>query len=251
MPTCTCPCTCPASLDQQGLPNHAVPYPGAGHEWDSVPMGVDGTGGEVFWDVAAVPHLLVAGPPGAGKSLLMRLAALHVLAHSQRWDLAGIDRKGGIELSWLRRYEDVTVDTTGKEIRLCLEALNDMLDGRYARQEAGEEIDKGCLLIVDEADGLSEVDLHLLTRLATLGRAVRMHVLVGAQRPERLPQALLANLTGRIAHKRVGTDTANLLFRHTRATALAEIPGRGYHMLGRDEGPFQAYYAPVDWEQGA
>jgi S-DNA-T family DNA segregation ATPase FtsK/SpoIIIE len=185
-----------------------------------IALGRDVAGKPIFADVARLPHLLVAGATGAGKSVALNalLAALLRLRTPEQLRLVVLDPKR-VEFGWLERVAHllapVVVDP--REAVQTLGKLETEMSRRYnlladaGVRDLARYNDKATspvpylVLVVDELADLmmlaaSEVE-HSLCRLAQLGRAAGIHVVVATQRPsvDVVTGLIKANLPARLA----------------------------------------------------
>jgi S-DNA-T family DNA segregation ATPase FtsK/SpoIIIE len=164
-----------------------------------------GAGGEaVSGDLAKMPHLLIAGATGSGKTVCLNTTICCLLMYNSPFDakFIMIDPKR-VELTPFNSLPHlaapVIVDTQ-KAIG-TLRWLNQEMDKRYQKlagggarnidgynkNKVGAEKLPQLVLVIDElADlmmaGFDEVE-HILCRLAQLARAVGIHLVVATQRP--------------------------------------------------------------------
>jgi S-DNA-T family DNA segregation ATPase FtsK/SpoIIIE len=164
-----------------------------------------GAGGEgVVDDLAKMPHILIAGATGSGKTVCLNAIICCILMGNTPYDtkLIMIDPKR-VELTPFNSLPHlaapVIVDTD-KALN-TMRWLNMEMDNRYKKLAAtgtrnidgynkgktGPEKMPYLVLIIDElADlmmaGFDEVE-HILCRLAQLARAVGIHLVVATQRP--------------------------------------------------------------------
>ncbi len=164
-----------------------------------------GAGGEaVAADLARMPHLLIAGATGSGKTVCLNAVICCLLLHSapSKLKFIMVDPKR-VELAPFNSLPHlatpVIVDT--QKALGALRWLNQEMDKRYRhlaaagarnidaynRGRQGEERMTNLVLIIDElADlmmtGFDEVE-HILCRLAQLARATGIHLVVATQRP--------------------------------------------------------------------
>ncbi len=184
-------------------------------------LGKDITGRPVFGDLGKMPHLLVAGATGSGKSVCLNtiIASLLVSATPDQVQLLMIDPKR-VELTVYNGIphliKDVIVDA-----RLAAGALFEMtkeMDARYERfAKAGvrkiEEYNAKfsdaklpyVVIVIDELADLmlvapSKVETTIM-RLAQLARATGIHLIVATQRPsvDVITGLIKANVPSRIA----------------------------------------------------
>jgi len=164
-----------------------------------------GAGGEaISADLSRMPHLLIAGATGSGKTVCLNSIICCLLLHNTPNDvkLIMVDPKR-VELTPFNSIPHlatpVIVDTN--KALSTLRWLNQEMDKRYQklatagarniegynRNKSGEERLPYLILVIDElADlmmtGFDEVE-HILCRLAQLARATGIHLIVATQRP--------------------------------------------------------------------
>ncbi len=164
-----------------------------------------GAGGEaISADLSRMPHLLIAGATGSGKTVCLNTIIAGLLLHNTPFDVRFImvDPKR-VELTPYNSIPHlatpVIVDT--KKALSALRWLSQEMDQRYQKlatagarniegynkNKQGTEKLPYMVLIIDElADlmmtGFDEVE-HTLCRLAQLARATGIHLVVATQRP--------------------------------------------------------------------
>jgi S-DNA-T family DNA segregation ATPase FtsK/SpoIIIE len=164
-----------------------------------------GAGGEaISGDLAKMPHLLIAGATGSGKTVCLNAIICCLLMYNTPFDtrFIMIDPKR-VELTSFNSLPHlaapVIVDT--QKALSTMRWLNQEMDNRYQklategarnidgynRNKEGKDKLSNLVLIIDElADlmmaGFDEVE-HILCRLAQLARAVGIHLVVATQRP--------------------------------------------------------------------
>lgn len=184
-------------------------------------LGKDITGRPVFGDLCKMPHLLVAGATGAGKSVCLNtiVASLLVSATPDQVQLLMIDPKR-VELTVYNGIPHLIKDVIA-DPRLAAGALFEMtkeMDVRYERfAKAGvrkieeynakfpEEHLPYVVIVIDELADLmlvapSKVEATIM-RLAQLARATGIHLVVATQRPsvDVITGLIKANVPSRIA----------------------------------------------------
>jgi len=164
-----------------------------------------GAGGEsTSGDLAKMPHLLIAGATGSGKTVCLNAVICCLLMYNTPFDtkLIMIDPKR-VELAQFNALPHlaapVIVDT--QKALNTMRWLNQEMDKRYQKladagarnidgynktRQGGEKLPNLILIIDELADlmmaGFDEVE-HILCRLAQLARAVGIHLVVATQRP--------------------------------------------------------------------
>ena len=184
-------------------------------------LGKDITGRPVFGDLGKMPHLLVAGATGAGKSVCLNtiIASLLVSATPDQVQLLMIDPKR-VELAIYNGIPHLIKEVI-TDPRLAAGALYEMtkeMDGRYERfAKAGvrkiEEYNAKfpdeklpyVVIVIDELADLmlvapAKVETTIM-RLAQLARATGIHLIVATQRPsvDVITGLIKANIPSRIA----------------------------------------------------
>jgi S-DNA-T family DNA segregation ATPase FtsK/SpoIIIE len=184
-------------------------------------LGKDITGRPVFGDLCKMPHLLVAGATGAGKSVCLNtiVASLLVSATPDQVQLLMIDPKR-VELPVYNGIPHLIKEVI-TDPRLAAGALFEMtkeMDARYERfAKAGvrkieeynakhpEERLPYVVIVIDELADLmlvapAKVETTIM-RLAQLARATGIHLIVATQRPsvDVITGLIKANVPSRIA----------------------------------------------------
>jgi S-DNA-T family DNA segregation ATPase FtsK/SpoIIIE len=184
-------------------------------------LGKDITGRPVFGDLGKMPHLLVAGATGSGKSVCLNgiIASLLVSATPDQVQMLFIDPKR-VELTVYNGIPHLIKEVI-TDARLAAGALFEMtreMDSRYERfAKAGvrkiEEYnakfpDEKLPFIVIIIDELADLMLiapakveTTICRLAQLARATGIHLVVATQRPsvDVITGLVKANIPSRIA----------------------------------------------------
>ena len=238
-----------------------------------VPLGRDGGGAPIIIDLAAQPHILVAGATGSGKSMLLH-AWLTTLLRRQTPDAARValidlkqvelaPRYGGAPHLW-----DAPA-TTGAAATALLRRLVAEMEARYALLQQRGLRDLGAwrradsasappllVLVVDEVADLPATDesgaaaaaLRALTRKA---RAAGIHLALATQRPsvDVLAGEIKANIPARVALALpTATDSQVALGQAGAETLL----GAGDLLYRSPDGALVRAQAPlVAWEDGA
>jgi S-DNA-T family DNA segregation ATPase FtsK/SpoIIIE len=187
----------------------------------SIALGKDITGKPVFGDLAKMPHLLVAGATGAGKSVCLNciIASLLVNATPDQLELLMIDPKR-VELTVYNGIPHLKHDviTDPSMAAGALANITREMDERYERfaREGVRKIEEFnarypdetmpyIVVVIDELADLmlvapAKVEM-LVMRLAQLARATGIHLVVATQRPsvDVITGLIKANIPSRIA----------------------------------------------------
>lgn len=238
--------------------------------------------GPVIWDATVMPHGLVAGATGGGKTVLLR-CIIHQ-AIQKRFNVTVMDFKGGGDYASVEReaakYRDME-DGYGHiflsdpvEADKLLIALNVEVRGRIEefKRQGVSNIDEynalggiqfvPWLLVIDEAAEILDVkstdkaekELYArinqsLRTLARTSRAAGVHILMGFIRPDAnvLDGQIKNNLLWRVCGYFADPAASRIALDNDKATGLPpEIKGR--FIIGEDE--TQAYYLPSTVEHG-
>ena len=233
--------------------------------------------GKAVWDVGKLPHGLIAGASGGGKTTILRCIVHQAIV--KKWNVSIFDFKGGGDFSDVERestkYHDLEDDygpfivSDPEDARQLLLALVIEAKGRLEKfKEIGvADIDeynasgKGFfvpwLVVVDEAaeildvkptekvakERYTEINQSLRT-LARMSRAVGITLLLGFIRPSAdvLDGQIKNNLLFRCCGYFSDPAASQIVLDNDRATELPpEIKGR--FIIGEDE--TQAYYLPT------
>ncbi|WDF82008.1 DNA translocase FtsK [Lacticaseibacillus pabuli] len=192
-----------------------------------VPLGKDVSGKIVAADLAKMPHLLIAGATGSGKSVMINVIITSILMSTKPTDvrLMLIDPKK-VELSI---YDGVPhllapVVTEAKRAPGALNKILEEMNRRYERfsaagvrnmdeynKKVAEEPDEGLskmpyiVVIVDELADLmmvagAEVETAII-RIGQMARAAGIHMIIATQRPsvDVITGLIKANIPSRIA----------------------------------------------------
>ncbi|MBD5559641.1 MAG: DUF87 domain-containing protein [Clostridia bacterium] len=187
-------------------------------------LGKDITGTNVFADIAKMPHLLIAGQTGSGKSVCVNSLIVSLLYHASPDDvnLLMIDPKV-VELSVFNNIPHLVapVVTDPKKASMALNWGVAEMENRYrdfakrnvkelrryneVLQADGEKKLPHVVVIVDELADLMmtsgpEVE-EAITRIAQKGRAAGIHLVLATQRPtvDVVTGLIKANVPARVA----------------------------------------------------
>lgn len=166
-----------------------------------VSPGVTIDGKPLVFDLATTPHLLLGGTTGSGKSVCLNALLLSLLSYAKNRPLrfALIDPKQ-VEFSAWRQHRQLFCDvaTDAAAATQLLENLVVEMNSRYERfsvlgvKDLASARSKGdqaewIVLAVDELADLvmqGKENETLLIRLAQMGRAAGIHIILATQRPD-------------------------------------------------------------------
>lgn len=220
--------------------------------------------GEIKSSLKSVPHFLIAGETGGGKSTFIRMMTTVLLTNNSDLRVIFIDLKGGMENQVFDGLNHVELVSEIPEVADRLSKVDSMLTRRmetFAKAKA-KDIDafnklprskSNCvsrtLIVVDEFSELvptigSPNKAHLaninkvLNRISRLGRAVGIHLAIGIQKPDakNLDPTIKANLPGIICFAVSHFSQSTIILGNGRASDLsADIKGRAIWKYGLEQ----------------
>ncbi len=185
------------------------------------PLGRDVSGDPIFANLAKMPHILVAGATGAGKSVFVHSFIISLLYKNspETLRLILIDPKR-VELSTYEGLPHLAspVITEGKKAVAALRFGVEEMERRYEtllnagnrdiegyNNKRKEDLMPYLVIVIDELADLMaafgrEVEGYIV-RLAQMARATGIHLVVSTQRPsvEVITGLIKANITARVA----------------------------------------------------
>jgi len=224
----------------------------------TVVLGKDVMGRPVSMDLASLPHLLVAGSTGSGKSVCLNAMISNLLMHNtpDRLRMILIDPKmlemnvyDGIPhlllpvitdpkeslkaLNWLVAQMEYRYKQLAKQTVRNIEQYNEKVERGEVVDGSGEKVTDIMpyyLTVVDELADLmmqmgNEIELPI-TRLAQKARAVGIHLILATQRPSVnvLTGVIKANIPCRIAFRVIQRNDSRTILDSNGAEQLL---GRG------------------------
>ncbi|HOX26525.1 MAG TPA: DNA translocase FtsK 4TM domain-containing protein [Candidatus Krumholzibacteria bacterium] len=245
----------------------------------TITLGKDVIGQPVSIDLAAQPHLLVAGSTGSGKSVCLNALITNLLLYNDpsRVRLLLVDPKmlemsvyNGTPhlllpvvtdpkdalraLNWMVAQMDVRYRHLSKHAVRNIEQYNDKVARGEIRDAAGEPVAEPMPYYVTIVDELADLMVQLgqdfevpVTRLAQKARAVGLHLVLATQRPsvDVLTGVIKANIPCRIAFRVIQRNDSRTILDQNGAEQLL---GRGdmlYLQPGRAT-PVRVHGAYVD-----
>lgn len=184
-------------------------------------LGINVSGQPMVMDIAKMPHLLIAGATGSGKSVAINTFMCSILFRASPTEVKFIlvDPKR-VELTG---YNDIPhlltpVIVEPKKVVSALKWATAEMDNRYKRlaevgvkningynELAGHTAMSSIVIVIDELADImlyapAEVE-ECITRIAQMARAVGIHLVLATQRPsvDVLTGLIKANIPGRIA----------------------------------------------------
>ncbi|MCI5072644.1 hypothetical protein MRY82_06880 [bacterium] len=212
--------------------------------------------GYIDQDITKLPHMLIAGTTGGGKSMFFRQALLGLLESSKNIQMCLIDLKQGVEMNDFAHLPNVSVAKNETEAVTALEKICDEMLKRFnnlaeqGRKAINCERDKVDRIIVgiDEASvlfaksaGKSKEDNELSARarelthnIAKLGRAAGIHLVLATQKvtKETVDTHIQDNIEGRMIFRMHTPFGSQNVLNAADANKLPDIAGRGIWKCG-------------------
>lgn len=224
------------------------------------------TDGPVKRNLSKLPHLMIAGATGTGKSSILRALIYQLLKFSKNTEIMLIDSKD-LDFAAVKRAPQVTYITEDAESYNAIEAAvsdmkrrQQMLSGLgFQNFEEALKKDK-CpfkrrILIIDELAELAKIRksdpehnqlakkaLDQIERLSSLGRASGIYLIVATQRPDKsvLPGTIKVNFPAKLCFGVPNHADSLAVLQNKGAAELPHIPGRAVYQEGARETIIQA-----------
>lgn len=234
-----------------------------------VVLGLDKNHKKVVHDFQKVPHMLIAGLTGSGKSVELRAIAYQAI-EEQGANLWTIDFKGGIEF---KSFEPIGVkcvwerDEAHKIIKYLIEEHYARIElfkennvkniDEYNEQVSEDRRIKRCYLAIDEVAELTDPtgvpkeeketfdmingDLSTIARLC---RATGIHLLLATQRPDAkvITGQIKTNIGARVCGYMPDTGASMTALGSAAATKLRNSGGRFLYSIGNEAMEMQSPY---------
>ena len=217
-----------------------------------------------------VPHLMVAGQTGGGKSTFLRSLITTLYLNNPAFKFTLIDLKGGLEFQTFENTTRIKVIPSVKQAVTNLQNIETRLKERMDLLKANDckDIDAflaipiekrkdvarvsakamdRLVLVIDEAAEMFLAGSHasaneiqsarrVLSQIARQGRSVGVHLVIATQRPDAkaLDPQVKANLTGVICFQMLNDASSITVLGVGRATELPAIPGRAIWKSGSE-----------------
>jgi hypothetical protein len=218
-----------------------------------------------------VPHLLVAGYTNSGKSAFLRQMLTTLTLNNPGVEFTLVDLKRGLELGVFEGLPNVRMYITPTEAIEALKYVEGQLEKRMAFLKANQCNDFDAfyrlpeskrvstpewpktrplvrhIVAIDEAAELflasatlaskdAQVAKRLAAKIAALGRAVGIHLIIATQRPDRnaVDPLIKSNLQGRLCFQMADNASSMTILDSVRAADLPPTKGRAIWRSGFD-----------------
>ncbi|MDB5039152.1 MAG: FtsK/SpoIIIE family protein [Bacteriovoracaceae bacterium] len=204
--------------------------------------------------ILTLPHMIIAGTTGGGKSIFFKATNLSLLTSSPHIQMYLFDLKGGVEMSVFSCLPNVQVYKNETDSIMALKALNIEMNRRlkYLTEKGFSKVDferdKLDMIVagVDEASELYgkssnkkeqvliEEARELTDRLTKLARATGIHVILATQKilKETIDTKIQENIGGRMVFRMNTLPGSMNVLGNKMALELPDIPGRAIWTTG-------------------
>lgn len=209
----------------------------------------DSANGIITANLRELPHLLIAGSTGGGKSVFFRSVFTSLIKHSANLQVYLIDLKNGVEVKEFSTLPNVRVAKNEDEAVKLLRCVHKEMKRRFLfMEEKGikkiePHLHKLDLIVVgiDEAsvlfgktkinkqkENLVSQAREITDELAKLSRAAGIHLIVATQKPvkDSIDTKVMENLTGRMVFKMSTHAGSNAALGNAKAFNLPDTKGR-------------------------
>jgi DNA segregation ATPase FtsK/SpoIIIE, S-DNA-T family len=213
----------------------------------TVALGRDVAGSPIVADLAKLPHLLIAGQTGSGKSVSINSVICSllltatpddvrlILCDPKRVELAGFNNIPHLVVPVVTDHDKIlnalywAVGEMDRRYRLFARATARNIDAYNAARSGPDRVPYIVLIIDELADLMMSAPIQVekaITRLAQLARATGIHLVVATQRPsvDVITGLIKANIPARIAFATASSIDSRTILDMTGAEKLL---GRG------------------------
>ena len=213
--------------------------------------------GDLMENIITLPHLLIAGTTGRGKSVFFKQVLLSLLKSTQHLQLYLIDLKRGIEMTDFESLPNVRVAKDEPQALHVLQAIHTEMMRRFVYLEANKK--KGIIPKVDKMDrivvGVDEASVlytikksrgkgdisaqtarDITDEIAKLGRAAGIHLILATQKvsKETIDTKIQENIGGRVCFRVNTLPNSLIVLGNKMAYEIPNLPGRAIYSRGNE-----------------
>lgn len=235
-------------------------------------------------DLNEIPHFLVGGQSGGGKSTFLRQLITTLYLNNKTYQFVLMDLKDGLEFQLFEKLDRVSLATNAQAAVHYLKKIENQMKDRMEflkavrckdiltflskpadeRRRLEKELYKGrklskIIVVIDEAAELFMVNekaqgvlaqkakAHAI-KIAAQGRACGIHLIIATQRPEvrAVDGQIKANLSGAVAFQMPNNASSMTIVDSGRAAQLPQIKGRAIWKSGMEMTELQAPFMSVE-----
>lgn len=219
--------------------------------------------GVVTQKISELPHMLIAGTTGSGKSVFFKQCLAGLLESTKHLQLYIIDLKGGLEAIDFKDAPNVKIvksitDAVAllrlveREMRARFDYLEEnglktIIPGRDDKDRIVVAVDEASVLYMNRSKYDDDYKTALEARkladsIAKLSRAASIHLLLATQKLDRevIPTSVSENISGRMAFRANSLQGSMVVLGSKDAADLPEIAGRGVWSVGNKKTIVQA-----------
>lgn len=221
--------------------------------------------GVVTQKISDLPHMLIAGTTGSGKSVFFKQCLAGLLESTKHLQLYIIDLKGGLEAIDFKEAPNVKIVKSMSEAVALLRLVEKEMKDRFKFLEKkglksiipGREDKDRIVVAVDEASVLymnrNKYDDNYKTAMeartladsiSKLSRAAAIHLILATQKVDKevIPTSVSENISGRMAFRANSLQGSMVVLGTKDAADLPEIAGRGVWNVGNKKCIIQSPY---------
>lgn len=201
----------------------------------------------IYHDFDKTKHLIIAGVPGSGKSVVMKLIITSlILSQPDNVTFSLIDLKGGPAFARFkdcRQVENFAIDNKQavevlKKVEADMERVyRDVLVAKGFEDITEAGIKERHFLVIDEAADLAsdKEAVEILTNIVRKGRGSGHYVVYATQYPtvQTVASQIKRNIPARLTYVLDSAIASNAVLDTNGAEELPETPGRGIYKVAK------------------
>jgi hypothetical protein len=257
------------SLTKKSLPKQVSYYEIEKEEAKPYSFSIgESLGGYLYQDISTLPHMLIAGTTGGGKSVFFKQTLVSLLKSSNNLQLYLLDLKKGVEMRPFENLPNTKVIKTEKDAVATLKNIRDEMDKRfkYLEKKKLKEIDPvrdkmdKIIIGIDEASVLYTKSKNnsknklineareLTEELSKLSRAAGIHLILATQKvtKETIDTKVQENIGGRVCFRMNTLQGSMTVLGNKMALTLPDIKGRAIWARGNKFTQVQAPFLSED-----